>query len=51
VEELAARQDFTVHDAAYVFLAQSLQIPMITADAKLAQRCGNLPYVWLLDEI
>lgn len=49
ITDLAARQEITVYDGAYVFLAQSLQVPLITSDAKLAERCATLPYVWLLD--
>lgn len=49
IADLALRQDITVYDAAYVFLAQSLEVPLVTADSRLAQRCSNLPYVWLLD--
>jgi len=33
---LALRDNFTVYDAAYVVLAQHLQAPLVTRDAKLA---------------
>lgn len=45
---LALRYNITVYDAAYVFLAQTLQVPLITADQRLADRCRSLPYVWRL---
>lgn len=48
VAGLASRYDITVYDSAYVFLAQSLQVPLITADERLVQRCAGLPFVWLL---
>ncbi|HYY78234.1 MAG TPA: type II toxin-antitoxin system VapC family toxin [Actinomycetes bacterium] len=32
---LDLRDDFTVYDAAYVVLAQALQVPLVTADAEL----------------
>jgi len=34
---LDIRENFTVYDAAYVVLAQALEAPMVTADAKLAE--------------
>lgn len=39
---LDLRDNFTVHDAAYVLLADALQVPLLTADAKLeeARRLG-----------
>lgn len=39
---LAVRESFTVYDEAYVMLAQALESPLITADAKLleAQEIG-----------
>jgi len=39
---LGLRDNFTVYDAAYVVLAQALDMPLITADAKLteARRIG-----------
>lgn len=39
---LDLRSNFTVYDAAYVVLAQALQAPLVTADAKLleARRVG-----------
>jgi predicted nucleic acid-binding protein len=39
---LMLRDNFTVYDAAYVVLAQALDLPLITADAKLteARRLG-----------
>jgi predicted nucleic acid-binding protein len=36
VIKLALRDNFTVYDAAYVVLAQQLQSPLVTRDAKLA---------------
>lgn len=51
ITELAARQNITVYDEAYVFLAQSLKVPLITSDKKLVESCANLPYVWLSDTI
>jgi predicted nucleic acid-binding protein len=36
-EVLDLRENFTVYDAAYVVLAQALQTPLVTADAKLAE--------------
>lgn len=51
VTELASRTGITVYDAAYVFLAQSLQVPLITADRELARRCADLPFVWLLESL
>jgi predicted nucleic acid-binding protein len=39
---LALRDSFTVYDAAYIVLAQALDAPLVTADAKLleARRLG-----------
>ncbi len=39
---LDLRENFTVYDAAYVVLARSLEVPLVTADAKLgeARRLG-----------
>jgi predicted nucleic acid-binding protein len=39
---LALRSNFTVYDAAYVVLAQALDVPLVTADLKLreAERAG-----------
>lgn len=39
---LALRDNFTVYDAAYVVLAQALDLPLVTADDKLteARRLG-----------
>jgi predicted nucleic acid-binding protein len=34
---LDLRDDFTVHDAAYLVLAQALEAPVVTADAKLKE--------------
>lgn len=34
---LALRDNFTVYDAAYIVLAQALDIPLVTADEKLAE--------------
>src|SRR5699024_4645094 len=34
---LDLRDNFTVYDAAYVVLAQALEVPLITADAKLTE--------------
>ena len=34
---LALRDTFTAHDASYVVLAQALEAPLITADAKLLE--------------
>lgn len=34
---LDLRENFTVYDAAYVVLAQALDVPLVTADAKLAE--------------
>lgn len=34
---LALRDNFTVYDAAYVVLAQALDAPLVTADAKLLE--------------
>lgn len=34
---LGLRENFTVYDAAYVVLAQALEAPLVTADAKLAE--------------
>ena len=34
---LDLREDFTVYDAAYLVLAQALQAPVVTADAKLQE--------------
>jgi len=34
---LRLRDNFTVYDAAYVVLAQALDVPLITSDAKLAE--------------
>ncbi len=33
---LDIRENFTVYDAAYIVLAQALEAPLVTADAKLA---------------
>lgn len=48
IEALARDLDITAYDAAYVFLARSLRIPLVTADAKLAERCRDLRFVWPL---
>lgn len=39
---LGIRENFTVYDAAYIVLAQALEAPLVTADAKLveARRLG-----------
>ena len=39
---LDLRENFTVHDAAYVILARALEAPLVTADAKMndASRVG-----------
>lgn len=34
------RQDLTVYDATYVALAEAMQVPLLTADAKLAAAPG-----------
>lgn len=34
---LALRDNFTVYDAAYVVLAQALDLPLVTADQKMAE--------------
>jgi predicted nucleic acid-binding protein len=34
---LDLRDNFTVYDAAYIVLAQALEAPLVTADAKLAE--------------
>ena len=34
---LQLRENFTAYDAAYIVLAQALEIPLVTADAKLAE--------------
>lgn len=34
---LDLRDNFTVYDAAYVVLARALEVPLVTADTKLAQ--------------
>lgn len=41
-EVLDLRDNFTVYDAAYVVLAQALELPLVTADTKLtdARRFG-----------
>lgn len=49
ISDLSIRQNITVYDGAYVFLAQTLKVPLITSDAKLVERCDNLPFVWFLD--
>jgi predicted nucleic acid-binding protein len=36
-EVLDLKDNFTVYDAAYVVLAQALETPLVTADAKLTQ--------------
>lgn len=36
-EVLDLKKNFTVYDAAYVVLAQALETPLVTADAKLAE--------------
>lgn len=33
---LDLRDNFTVYDAAYIVLAQALEVPLVTADAKLS---------------
>ena len=34
---LELRDNFTVYDAAYLVLADALQVPLLTADEKLAE--------------
>ena len=34
---LELRENFTAYDAAYIVLAQALEAPLVTADAKLAE--------------
>jgi predicted nucleic acid-binding protein len=34
---LDLRDNFTVYDAAYIVLAQALEVPLVTVDAKLAE--------------
>lgn len=35
------RHNFTPYDAAYIVLAEALDLPLVTCDAKLAQKGGN----------
>ena len=51
IEALARRFDLTAYDASYVFLAQTLGIPLLTADGRLLERCTSLPFVWSLDAV
>jgi predicted nucleic acid-binding protein len=47
---LVTRYGCTFYDALYLALAQSLVIPLVTADHKLYQRLSHLPdIVWLGD--
>lgn len=48
VEALARNHGVSAYDAAYVFLARTLQVPLITADVRLAERCKDLRFVWPL---
>lgn len=42
------RDNITAYDAAYVALAEALDCPLITRDARLARACGGLVRVELL---
>lgn len=50
IEALARTYDLSAYDAGYVFLAQSLGVPLLTADRQLRNRCANLRFVWELEE-
>jgi predicted nucleic acid-binding protein len=45
---LALRENFTASDAAYVVLAQALEAPLVTADAKLTEAEKVGVEVWML---
>jgi predicted nucleic acid-binding protein len=45
---LALRENFTAYDAAYVVLAQALEAPLVTADAKLTEAEKVGVEVWVL---
>lgn len=49
IESLARSRGITSYDAAYVFLAQQVAAPFITADRQLVARCQDLRFVWTLD--
>ena len=45
---LDLRDSFTVHDAAYVLLAQALEAPLVTADAKMTEARAVGVDVWVV---
>jgi predicted nucleic acid-binding protein len=49
--EIARDHDATVYDATFVALAESLNVVMVTADARLAQRLRTLPCVRFLGDL
>jgi predicted nucleic acid-binding protein len=46
---LDLRDNFTVYDAAYLVLAQALEAPIVSADAKLREATRLGVDVWVLD--
>lgn len=49
--EIARQYDTTVYDAAFVALAERLDVALITADARLVQRLASLQYVRFLGDL
>jgi len=45
--EIAAARDITAYDACYVALAEHLQLPLLTADNKLAAKLAGSPHIVL----
>jgi len=43
--EIAAARDISAYDACYVALAEQMQLPLLTADNKLAVKLAGSPHV------
>jgi predicted nucleic acid-binding protein len=48
--ELAQHHSIAFYDALYLAVAERLKLPFVTADSKLYERIGKLPYVQWIEE-
>lgn len=48
--EVAFKYQITVYDAAFVAIAESANLGLLTADRKLAHQLGDLPYIIYLGD-